>query len=143
MALRGHSTTTWTESCHFWPLPPAWTVFITLSMDKTDIFWPPPPLFCPRSYWMTPYINLFDFKKSIWINITPLLVLKFLTEAVPEKKNPKVNTVKLQSLTCMHYKSGNHDFFLQDHNKNTSNFHFIVCKTKIVLLIETCYYLRL
>ena len=26
--IRGHSTTTWTEFCHFFPPPPAWTVFI-------------------------------------------------------------------------------------------------------------------
>ena len=28
LLLRGHSTTTWTEFCHFLTPPPAWTVFI-------------------------------------------------------------------------------------------------------------------
>ena len=43
--VRGHSTTTWTELCHFLPPPiPAWTVFIPWAWTKTDIFWPPPPL---------------------------------------------------------------------------------------------------
>ena len=43
---RGHSTTTWTEFCHFLPPPPpAWTVFIPWAWTKADIFVPlPPPL---------------------------------------------------------------------------------------------------
>ena len=53
--FRGHSTTMWTEFCHFLtPPPPAWTVFIPWARTKTDIFWPPPPSSCPRTYWMYP-----------------------------------------------------------------------------------------
>ena len=35
----------------FCPTPPAWSVFIPWAWTKTDIFWPPPPSSCPRSYW--------------------------------------------------------------------------------------------
>ena len=42
---RGHSTTTWTEFCHFLTLPPPCVdSFHTLSVDKNRHFWPPPPL---------------------------------------------------------------------------------------------------
>ena len=48
---RGHSTTTWTEFCHFLDS------FYTLSVDKKRHFWPPPPLHlvhvvveCPLSW---------------------------------------------------------------------------------------------
>ena len=41
--LRGHSTTTCTEPCHFWPPPPpAWTVVIAWAWTKTNIFDPLP-----------------------------------------------------------------------------------------------------
>ena len=42
----------------FWPLPPAWTVFVPWEWTKTNIFRPPPPSSCPRSYWMAPYRRL-------------------------------------------------------------------------------------
>ena len=41
--IRWHSTTTWTEICHFLAPPPAWTVFIPYRATKTDIFDPLPP----------------------------------------------------------------------------------------------------
>ena len=40
--LRGHSTTTWTEFCHFWP--PLRGQFYTLSVDKNRYFLTPSPL---------------------------------------------------------------------------------------------------
>ena len=54
-SISGHSTTTWTEFCHFWPPPPEWTVlsFYTLIVDKNRHFLIPPSS-CPRSYWMAP-----------------------------------------------------------------------------------------
>ena len=39
----GHSTTTWTEFCHFLTPPLLWTVFIPWAWTKTEIFWPLPP----------------------------------------------------------------------------------------------------
>ena len=36
--------------------PHAWTFFTPWAWTKTDIFWPPPPSSCPRSYWMSPLI---------------------------------------------------------------------------------------
>ena len=58
-SLRGHSTTTWTEFCHFF-IPPPFCVhsFYTLSVDKNRHFLTPSlPSSCPRSNWMAP--NLF------------------------------------------------------------------------------------
>ena len=52
--LRGHSTTTWTEFCHFLT-PPAWKFFIPSTWTKTYIFLTPSPsthLFQVASYWM-------------------------------------------------------------------------------------------
>ena len=44
VALRGHSTTTWTELCHFLPPPlPCVDIFYTLSVDKKKIYFCPPP----------------------------------------------------------------------------------------------------
>ena len=49
--IRGHSTTTWTEFCHFFPPPPCVASFYTLSVDKNRHFLTPsPPSSCPRSY---------------------------------------------------------------------------------------------
>ena len=50
--FRGHSITTGTEFCDFFARFLA--VFIPWAWTKTDIFWPPSPSSCPRSYWMTP-----------------------------------------------------------------------------------------
>ena len=42
----------------FDPLPPStWTFFILWAWTKTDIFWPPLPSSCPRSYQMAPYVS--------------------------------------------------------------------------------------
>ena len=44
--IRGHSTTTWTEFCHFLtpPSPPCVDSFDTLSVDKNGHFLTPSPL---------------------------------------------------------------------------------------------------
>ena len=40
--VRGHSTTTWTEFCHFLnPPSPAWTVFMPWALTKKKIFFDP------------------------------------------------------------------------------------------------------
>ena len=41
------------------PPTPAWTFFIPWAWTKRNIFWPPLPSSCPRSYWMTPNIKFF------------------------------------------------------------------------------------
>ena len=53
--IRGHSTTTWTEFCHFLTPPPAWTFFYPERGQKQSFFDSLPPSSCPRSYWMPPY----------------------------------------------------------------------------------------
>ena len=55
--FRGHSTTTWTEFCHFWPPPTLREQFLYRGQKQT-FFDPLPPSSCPRSYWMPPYIAL-------------------------------------------------------------------------------------
>jgi hypothetical protein len=48
-----------------WPPLPASTVFILWEWTKTNIFWPPPPSSCPRSYWMAPKLNKEKFCNPI------------------------------------------------------------------------------
>ena len=57
--ITGHLTTTWTEFCHILtPIPtPCMDSFYILRVEKTNIFWPPPPSSCSRSYWMAPNNN--------------------------------------------------------------------------------------
>ena len=77
--VRGHSTTTWTEFFHFLTPPPAWTVFLPWAWTKTNIFWPPPPSSCPRSYWMAPYMNFIEF----WNYTCSLFLITFLWKKLP------------------------------------------------------------
>ena len=55
--VRGHSTTTLTESCYFCPPSPRMDTFHTLSMDKNRH--PSFPSSCPRNFWMTPNKDYF------------------------------------------------------------------------------------
>ena len=54
--VRGHSTTTWTELCHF--MPPPWRgQFLYSEREQKQTFFDPHlpfPSSCPRSYWMAP-----------------------------------------------------------------------------------------
>ena len=60
--LRGHSTTTWTEFCHFLKHF-AWTVFIPWALTKTDIFWPLPPSYLVHVLIKWPLSKIFDVSK--------------------------------------------------------------------------------
>ena len=48
--LRGHSTTTWTEFCHFLIPPPMRGEFLYPKRRQKQTFLTPPPSSCPRSY---------------------------------------------------------------------------------------------
>ena len=53
--------------------PPVWTVFIPWAWTKTDIFWPPPPSSCPRSYWMPPKTKSNGCHPSFyWLFVIPV-----------------------------------------------------------------------
>ena len=63
---KGLLTITWTEFWHFFapPPPPCVDSFYTLSVDKDGhSLTTPPPSSCPRSYWMTPDLDLKEKKK--------------------------------------------------------------------------------
>ena len=57
--IRGHSSTTWTELCHFLTPPLLRGQFLYPERGQKQIFLTPsPPSSCLRSYRMTPYYKL-------------------------------------------------------------------------------------
>ena len=65
--VRGHSTTTWTEFCHFLTPPLRGQFLYPKRGQKKTFFDPLPPSSCPRSYWMPPNwihpnFNLYEYK---------------------------------------------------------------------------------
>ena len=69
--LRGHSTTTWTKFCIFYPAPLHGQFLYLGRGQKTDIFWLPPHSSCLRSYWMSPNRISRSIRK-ININSSPI-----------------------------------------------------------------------
>ena len=89
---RGHSTTTWAyKFCHFdpHPLQRGHAVF-TLSVDKSRQFLdsPPPPLYCPRSYWMTH--TLCNYRQQ-WCSVVLLLQQIIVIKSVEVKQSCPVS----------------------------------------------------
>ena len=59
--IGGHSTTTWTEFCHFLTPSSLRGQFLYPEHGPKQTFFVPPPPSCPRSYWMTPCPNISYF----------------------------------------------------------------------------------
>ena len=88
--VRGHSTTTWTEFCHFLTPPPCVDSFYTLSVDKNRHFLTPSPLFL-STYLLNPkryYLWLLKpNKKSFFINISMFASQKWAIILVLKAQN--------------------------------------------------------
>ena len=63
---RGHSTTTWTEFCHFLTPLPLRRPFLYPKRGKKQTFFDPlPPSSCPRSYWRV-WSKIYLKHRNIW-----------------------------------------------------------------------------
>ena len=66
--VRGHSTTTWTEFCHFWPpLPLSGQFLYPERGQKQPFFDSLPHSSCPRSYWMPPMYTCSIFDWMVYV----------------------------------------------------------------------------
>ena len=63
--VRGHSTTTWTEFCHFLTPPPCVDSFYTLSVDKNRHFLTPSPPHLVHVVIECPLISPFTYLRSL------------------------------------------------------------------------------